>query len=136
VNLALMAFFSVTRLRLRAVRYLLPFAWYTARSALQAKRSPGNLAINLRKTNGLTFWTLTVWEDEQAMRAFRNGAPHSSAMRKLPDWCDEASYAHWNNDSRGLPSWEDAAERLSNGGKLSKLRHPSADHKAGRIITT
>jgi Domain of unknown function (DUF3291) len=131
-----MALVSVTRLRLRSVRFILPFAWYTARSALQAKRSPGNRGVNLRKTNGLAFWTLTVWENGQAMRAFRGAVPHGKAMRKLPYWCDEASYAHWEDGTGDLPSWEDAAKRLSHTGKLSKVHYPSADHKAGRIVTT
>lgn len=131
-----MALLSVTRLRVRSARFLLAFTWYSARSALQAKRSSGNLGVNLRKTNGLAFWTLTMWESEKAMRAFRAAAPHKNAMRKLPYWCDEASYAHWEDEAHDLPSWEYATEKLSVGGRLSNVLYPSADHKAGRIVVT
>lgn len=53
----LMTVVSVTRLRVRSARFLLPFLWQAVRSALQAKRSRGNLGVRLRKTRGLAFWT-------------------------------------------------------------------------------
>jgi hypothetical protein len=70
------------------------------------------------------------------MRAFRAAAPHGYAMRKLPQWCDEASYAHWEHEIYKLPSWKDATEKLATVGQISKVLYPSADHKAGRIVTT
>lgn len=131
-----MVLLSVTRLRLRSARFLLPFGWYTVRSAIQAKRSSGNLGLNVRKTSGFTFWTLTMWESDHALRAFRIAQPHGRAMRKLPYWCDEASYAHWEQESRELPPWERATAKLSASGRLSKVLYPSADHEAGRIATS
>lgn len=131
-----MSVVSVMRLRLRAPRFLLRFFWYTIRSFRQAKKSPGNLGARLRKTQGLTFWTLTQWKSEQEMRAFRDGSPHREAMRKLAHWCDEASFAHWTQDAVELPSWDLAAERLQANGKLGRVLHPSADQKEGRIVTT
>ncbi len=37
---------------------------------------------------------MTLWDGEGEMRAFRNSGPHAVAMRKLLDWCDEASFTH------------------------------------------
>jgi heme-degrading monooxygenase HmoA len=127
---------SVTRLRLRSPRFLPLFFWHTIRSFRQAKTSPGNLGVRVRKTQGLTFWTLTRWKSEQAMKAFRDGLPHRLAMRKLAVWCDEASFAHWTQDSAELPPWDLAVERLQANGKLGRVLHPSADQKTGRIVTT
>ena len=127
---------SVTRLRVRSFRFVLPFIWYALRSTLQAKGSPGNIGVRLRKTKRVAFWTLTLWESDSAMRAFRVAAPHRDAMRKLPYWCDEASYAHWNQDNPVMPSWKEAAEKLSVSGEISKVLYPSPDQKAGHIVTT
>jgi hypothetical protein len=77
-----------------------------------------------------------MWQDDKAMRAFRAAAPHGEAMRKLPQWCDEASYAHWEHETQELPSWDHAAEKLTAMGRLSTVLYPSDDHKAGRIVTS
>jgi hypothetical protein len=131
-----MVLVSVTRLRVRSFRFVLPFIWYAVRSTLQAKRSPGNIGVRLRKTKQLAFWTLTLWKSDSAMRAFRVASPHRDAMRKLPYWCDEASYAHWNQDDSVMPSWKEAVEKLSVSGELSKVLYPSPDQKAGRMGTS
>jgi len=130
-----MALVSVTRLHLRAIRFLLPFSWYVAGSARQARRAAGNLGVQLRKTKGLAFCTLTMWQDEAAMKTFRGNSPHREAMQKLAGWCDEASFAHWEQDSTAWPSWEYASEQLRSSGRLSKVLHPSENHNAGRIVT-
>ncbi|MGH7844841.1 MAG: DUF3291 domain-containing protein [Candidatus Binatia bacterium] len=90
----------------------------------------------MRKAQGLTFWTLTLWKSEQEMRTFRERSPHREAMRELAHWCDEASFAHWAQDSAELPSWDLAAERLRANGKLGRVLHPSENQKAGQVVTT
>jgi heme-degrading monooxygenase HmoA len=127
---------SVTRLRVRSARFLMLFIWHAVRSAHQAKRSRGNLGVRLRKTRGLAFWTLTMWTNDSMMREFRSAPPHREAMRKLPYWCDETSYVHWDQNSSIMPAWEDAAERLAVLGQLSRVLCPSVDHQAGRVMTT
>ena len=130
-----MTFVSITRLRLRSLRFLPGFFYYAMRSAAQAKRARGCLFVDKRKTRGLTFWTLTCWEEEEAMREYRGHGPHRAAMPKLLDWCDEASFAHWQQESAHV-SWPEGVEQLKRIGHLSKVRFPSADHRAGRIVTT
>ena len=131
-----MVLVSVTRLRVRSFRFVLPFIWYALRSTLQAKGNPGNFGVRLRKTKRFTFWTLTLWESDSAMRAFRVAPPHRDAMRKLPYWCDEASYAHWNQDDSVMPSWQEAVKKLSVSGEISKVLYPSPDQQAGRRGTS
>jgi hypothetical protein len=75
-----------------------------------------------------TFWTLTVWESERAMKAFRGTAPHAKVMPRLVEWCDEASYAHWTPAGDSVPSWPEAYERLVAEGRLSRVAHPSPAH--------
>ena len=131
-----MPLIAVTRLRIRSIRFLLPFAWYAWRSSRQAQRASGNLGVQVRKAEGLTFWTMTSWRDEEAMKAYRSAPPHQHAMPKLLEWCDEAALAHWNQDGAELPDWKTVERRLVESGRLSKVTHPSADQRAGRLDFT
>jgi hypothetical protein len=127
---------SATRLHLRSIRFLLPFAHHASRSAKQALASPGCLSVLTRKTQGLAFWTLTTWENEKSLASFLMRGPHRAAMPKLAIWCDEAVLTHWEHDPHVAPTWQLAAERLLQSGRLSRLTYPSAAHKNGRIIVT
>jgi hypothetical protein len=127
-------FVSVTRLHVRRWWILPAFALHTYRSMRQAKRSAGFLGGQLAGEPPLGFWTITVWNDEQAMRGFRNTAAHLRAMPRLLKWCDEASYTHWQQPDAVVPGLSDAFERLRATGKVSKVHHPSARHAAGRTV--
>jgi Domain of unknown function (DUF3291) len=128
-----MALISVTRLRVRSVFYLLQFFWHTFKVQRQAKSAPGMLGGRLMLEAHLVFWTATVWESEAAMRAFRSSGAHMRAMPKLLDWCDEASYVHWEQESAELPSWAEAHRRMVTEGKLSKVKNPSAAQTAKKF---
>lgn len=123
-----MTLVSVTRLRLRKLRFLPGFAWFAVRSSLQAKRAEGNLQTFTIKDRGLTFWTITVWKDQTAMRAFRNSGSHRAAMLKLFEWCDEATYVHWEQEGDGAPDMKNAYVRLVAEGVVSRVRYPSSSH--------
>ena len=128
-----MAVISVIRLRVRSVRYLLPFFWYAMRSARQVRRAPGFLDGQLAGEKGKAFWTITAWSDEAAMRAYRNAGAHRRAMPKLLAWCDEASVVHWQQDSPDLPDMPQALHRMVAEGRLSKVSRPSPAHAAKEI---
>jgi hypothetical protein len=131
-----MPLIAVTRLRIRSVRFVLPFGWYTWGSFRQAKRASGSLGVKLRKAEGFAFSTLTAWQDESAMSAYRITAPHRHAMTKLLEWCDEAAVVHWNQESAELPDWRTAERRMAESGRLSKVNHPSIDQQAGLLDFT
>jgi heme-degrading monooxygenase HmoA len=124
---------SVTRLRIRSLRYLPEFFFYTFRSVRQVKRAPGNLGLRLLRDADRTFWTLTAWQDEAAMRAFMFASPHREAMPKLANWCDEAAVAHWTQDTAQMPSWEEAHMRMQQQGRPSKVNHPTRAHETFEI---
>jgi hypothetical protein len=125
-----MPFISVTRLRVRSWRFVVPFFVQAIRSARQAAASPGNLGTALLRDPQWTFWTSTAWSDEAAMRGFMLAGAHRAVMRRLLDWCDEAALVHWTQDEPELPTWPEAHRRLLAEGRRSKVHHPSADQTA------
>jgi hypothetical protein len=130
-----MALISVTRLRLRSWRYLLPFVIWSQRAIQQVKVAPGNHGHKVFKDAGLVFWTCTSWENEASMRAYMLGGAHRQAMPKLMNWCDEAATAHYTQESVALPTWAEAHRRLVAGGRRSKVHNPSPAHEAFDIPT-
>lgn len=129
-----MAFVSVTRLRLRSPFYLPLFLVYAIPSSIQANRAAGNMKAITRRASNNVFWTLTVWEDEAAMRAYMTSGAHRRAMPLITKWCDEASLTHWQQDSTQLPTWEEAEQNLRQHGRTTRLPYPSPAHAAG--VTT
>jgi hypothetical protein len=121
---------SVTRLRIRKLRFFPGFAWLALRSTIQARRTEGNLWTLTIKDRGLIFWTITVWRDQAAMRSFRNSGAHKLAMPKLFEWCDEATYIHWEQASDAPPDLRSAYDRLVAEGVVSRVRCPSSNHAA------
>jgi Domain of unknown function (DUF3291) len=119
---------SVTRLRVRSVRFLPSFLWRTFQSQRQVERAPGFVGGRLLIDSGLTFWTLTAWQSEESMRKFRGAGAHARVMSRLPEWCNEAAYAHWIQPGDSIPTWQDAYERLVAEGRLSRVLHPSKAH--------
>jgi heme-degrading monooxygenase HmoA len=125
-----MAFISVTRLRIRRRRYLLPFLYRTIQAQLQARRAPGNLVVRLLNDANRAFWTITVWRDESSMRAYMISGAHGRVMPSLMEWCDEAATAHWTQEDAMPPTWAEAHQRLLKDGRRSKVRYPSAAQDA------
>ncbi len=121
---------SITRLRVRAWRFLPSFFVAALRSARQAARSEGNLETKLLRDANRVFWTATVWRDEPSMKAFMQAAPHGAAMRRLLEWCDEAALVRWTQDDAAVPPWPEAHARMQRDGRRSKVHHPSAAHDA------
>ena len=78
------------------------------------------------------FWTMSMWKDLNAMRAFRGSKVHASTMPNAARWCDEASVVHWETEAAELPAWDEAHRRMSEEGKPSPLRFQSEDYKARR----
>jgi hypothetical protein len=125
-----MAVVSITRVRVRSWIYLPAFAFQSLRSARQAARAGGNLAVRLLLDRRNTFWTATSWSSEASVKAFMLAPPHGPAMRSLREWCDESSLVHWTQPGPELPSWEEAHRRLQQEGRPSKVNLPSAAHTA------
>lgn len=124
---------SITRLRVRSRRFLVPFIIQALRAARQARKAEGCLSVTLLRDRRNTFWTRTVWTSEAAVHAYMLSGVHRQVMRKLLEWCDEAAVVRWTQDSSDAPSWPEAHGRLQEQGRASKVNHPSEDQTAYRI---
>jgi hypothetical protein len=125
-----MPFVSVTRLRVRSWRYLPQFVWQALKTGRQAERAGGFLGGRFLREAGNVFWTVTLWEDKEAMLAYRNAGAHRLVMPRLLEWCDEAAVAHWTQDGTDLPDWQEAHRRMTIEGRVSKVKHPSPAQEA------
>jgi hypothetical protein len=121
-----MVFVSATRLRVRSIKYLLGFFKANEASVKELSKSKGFLGGKELVDKHFTFWTLTLWDDMENMKGFRNSEAHRKAMQKLPFWCDEASYVHWLHEDLIIPSWDEIYQKLIAEGKITKVRKPSA----------
>ena len=130
-----MPLISVTRLRVRSILYLPEFLWDTFQSARQVQRSSGFLGGRLLVNAGYVFWTMTAWQDESAMNAYRTGGAHRKTMPKLLNWCDEAAVVHWTQESTEIPEWQQAQQHMAEKGRLSKVNYPSAVQASQQIPT-
>lgn len=73
----------------------------------------GWLGASFRNVGKLDWWTLTVWESEEAMLDFILSEPHASAMTDLGDISAAAeSRSEWLPVEDGVPSWETVLEKL------------------------
>jgi quinol monooxygenase YgiN len=104
------------------------FAFHAQRSISQIRNTEGCLALALLKDENHVFWTMTMWADERAMKAFMTSGSHRKAMPRLAGWADEASFIHWYQDHLERPDWIEAARRMRAEGRPAKLRYPSPHH--------
>jgi quinol monooxygenase YgiN len=123
-----MVFISVTRLHLRSPLYFPAFLWNLLLTAKQTANTPGFLGGQLLSDANWTFWTMTAWEEQAAMKIYRNSGAHRSVMPRIQDWCDEASVVHWQQEDSHLPDWKQVHVHLVADGFLTKLSHPSPAH--------
>ena len=123
-----MVYVSLTRLRVRSIRFLPFFAVHALRSLRQVKKAQGFQAGALLPDRNWTFWTMTAWDGQESMRRYMTSGDHMRAMPHLMEWCDKASVAHWEQEESALPAWEEADRRMRETGRPSKVKYPSAGH--------
>ena len=60
------------------------------------------------------YWTLSVWESEEALHSFMVDSPHVEVMKDLGPRMEPTKFVQWQ--ARGLtepPTWDEALARLS-----------------------
>ena len=92
----------------------------------QAQATDGSVGADTLQDADNTWWTATVWQDTAAIDGFVEADPHLTAMNHLDDWCDEATFVHWDQDGDDLPSWQVAWDRIIADGHSADLTAASA----------
>lgn len=126
-------FISVTRLRLKSPLYLPVFMWNNFLIIWQTINTPGFLRCEILQDSQQTFWTMTAWDEQAAMKIFRNSSAHRSVMPKIQDWCDQSSVVHWRQAETSLPDWAEVHQHLIKDGFFTRLADPSPAHRKGNI---
>ncbi len=105
---------QVSRLELKRARDVPGFLVAALRIRHITLRSPGAVGVSIRAEPLLrTFWTLSAWESEDAIRAFVRSDYHRSVMAKYRDRMTGAHFNTWSEvDTTMRPfSWDDAHRR-------------------------
>jgi hypothetical protein len=115
----------VTRLRLKDPSLLNDF--FAAAVALleQAKNTNGNLGTDALAEANNTWWSSSVWASRDVMRGYVTTDPHPTMKEHLDEWCDEASFVDWEQESAELPGWEVGFEHLVADGYSADLTDAS-----------
>jgi hypothetical protein len=74
---------------------------------------PGWVGTSFRNIGVLHWWTMTVWEDRDAMLAFVVSAPHVAAMTEIGDVAAAATSLHLEVEADALPDWDEALALLA-----------------------
>jgi len=102
-------------LPLKSYWRVLPFVVYTAQVVKQLARADGLLGYSLlARPLSKRFWTLSVWKNEEALRAFVQHPPHVRIMTALAPHMDKTEFVRWTVKGSQLPlHWDDALARLA-----------------------
>lgn len=100
----------VTRLHLKGIASLPSFTIHTLKSIWQIKKTKSVRFSSYRKEGLLTFWTMTGWENLNAMKQFRNHDAHLEAMKVSRSLADELQYIRLETDER--LSWQECKQLL------------------------
>lgn len=105
-----------SRFRLKTALRSPQFLVYAIRIWRQARSSQGILGVSLRAypLRG-TFWTLSAWTDEAALRTFARADPHRTIIGNIRPWAKEATFRFWTVPADELAPrdlWADAGTRI------------------------
>jgi quinol monooxygenase YgiN len=116
----------VTRLRLKDPVLLDEFFTDAVAAIEQAQKAEGNLGADALADADNAWWSVSSWRARDLMEAFVGTDPHQEISTRLDRYCDEATFADWEQDSPDLPDWQTSWRHLVADGQAAELSHPSA----------
>jgi hypothetical protein len=100
-------------LPLKSYGKLFAFFRFTFQIQGQLAASPGALGYALRaQIFSRRFWTLSVWENRQALMEFVAKVPHGEVMKALSPHMGATKFKQWKVAGAGVPPRWDEAIRL------------------------
>lgn len=102
-------------LPLKSYLRLPPFFLYTTQVMKQLRLANGILGYTLlARPLAKKAWTLSAWENNDALEAFVNDPPHRRIMIALAPHMERTSFLRWTVKGSELPlRWPDALARLA-----------------------
>ena len=100
-------------LPLRKYSKIPAFIQYSLQVQQQMRKSPGAIGYAMRaRILSRNFWTLSVWEDDQALMEFVRAAPHREAMKSIAPYMGATKFTRWKLQGSAVPpTWDDAMKR-------------------------
>ncbi|WP_034520036.1 DUF3291 domain-containing protein [Actinomadura rifamycini] len=104
-----------SRFEVRSLRHVPGFFLASLALLRQARTAPGAHGFTLKaQLAKRTFWTLSAWRDDAALRAYAAAEPHRSTMRRKRAVMRDSTFVFWTVRGSELPlTWADAQQRLA-----------------------
>ncbi len=101
-------------LRLRSFWKIRKFLEYTGKIRTQLSEAKGLVGYSLQvKFLAKHVWTLSVWEDAEALKVFEQNLPHGHIMVDLRPHMSKTKFVQWRIVGSGVPpTWEEVFSRL------------------------
>ncbi|MCW7940648.1 hypothetical protein AAW14_00965 [Streptomyces hygroscopicus] len=104
-----------SRLEVRSLRDVPRFFLKSLAAWRQVRTARGAVGASLiAEPLKRTFWTLSAWEDGQALHAYAKAEPHRTIMTGLRPTMRRSAFTFWEVPAEELPiSWSEAKLRLA-----------------------
>ena len=115
-----------SRLPLQSFLYIPTFLRLTLAVRRQLARTEGlvGYALNAELTKK-TFWTVSVWVDDEHLGRFARAMPHVDVIRQLRPHIAPTTFTTWTARGNELPvTWHDAMRRL----RAAEAKAADGDH--------
>jgi quinol monooxygenase YgiN len=109
------AYAMASRFEVRSAAHVPRFFLKSLAAWRQVRSAPGCLGASLiAQPLRRVFYTLSAWQDRDALYAFAAAQPHRGIMASLRPTMRSAIFTFWDVPTGQLPlSWDDAQQRLS-----------------------
>ncbi|MDX2676506.1 MULTISPECIES: DUF3291 domain-containing protein [Streptomyces] len=109
------AFVMASRLEVRSLSDVPRFFLKSLAAWKQVSGAPGAYGASLiAQPFKRTFWTLSAWEDKDALYTYAKTEPHRSIMNGLRPTMKDSVFTFWQVPAADLPiDWKDARRRLA-----------------------
>jgi hypothetical protein len=109
------AFVMASRLEVRSLTDVPRFFLKSLAAWKQVSGAPGAYGASLiAQPLKRTFWTLSAWEDKDALYTYAKTEPHRSIMNGLRSTMKDSVFTFWQVPAADLPiDWTDARRRLA-----------------------
>ncbi|MEH0448539.1 MULTISPECIES: DUF3291 domain-containing protein [unclassified Streptomyces] len=109
------AFVMASRFEVRSFKDVPRFFLKSLAAWKQVSGAPGAYGASLiAQPLKRTFWTLSAWEDKDALYTYARTEPHKSIMTGLRSTTKDSVFTFWQVPAADLPvDWTDARRRLA-----------------------